>query len=52
MKEMADFSAIKTLLEKSNLSYFTYSLKSKKPIKAVINHFPHNSPVEDISDVW
>ncbi|XP_023714241.1 uncharacterized protein LOC111868088 [Cryptotermes secundus] len=49
-KEMADFSAIKTFLESTNLSYFTFFPKSEKPIKAVIRHLPHNTPAEDISD--
>jgi hypothetical protein len=47
---MADFSAIKTYLEKNKLSYFTFFPKSEKPIKAVIRHLPHNTPAEDISD--
>jgi hypothetical protein len=33
MKEMADFSAIKTNLEKSNLSYFTLFLSLKNTLK-------------------
>jgi hypothetical protein len=49
-KEMADFSAIKTYLEKSKLSYFTFPPESEKPIKAVIRHLPQNTPADDISD--
>jgi hypothetical protein len=31
-KEIADISAIKTILEKSELSFFTFFSKSEKPI--------------------
>jgi hypothetical protein len=37
-KEMADYSAMKTYLEKNNLQYFTFSPNSENPIKAV--NFP------------
>jgi hypothetical protein len=37
-------------LENQNLPYFTFFLKSEKPIKAVIRHLPINTPAEDISD--
>jgi hypothetical protein len=47
---MADFSAIKTFLEKKELSFYTFFPKSEKPIKAVIRHLPINTPAEDISD--
>ncbi|PNF22596.1 hypothetical protein B7P43_G12673 [Cryptotermes secundus] len=47
---MADFSAIRTFLERNNLSYFIFFPKAEKPIKAVIRHLPHNTPAEDISD--
>jgi hypothetical protein len=49
-KEMADFSAIKTSLERNELSYYTFSAKSEKTIKAVIRHLPLHTPAEDISD--
>jgi hypothetical protein len=49
-KEVADVSAIKTFLEKKELSFYTFFPKSKKPIKAVIRHLPMNTPAEDISD--
>jgi hypothetical protein len=49
-KEMVNFSAIKTFLEMSKLSFYTFFLKSEKPIKAVTRHLPHNTPAEDISD--
>jgi hypothetical protein len=47
---MADFSAFKYYLEKNNLAYFTFYLKSLKPIKAVMRHLPLNTSAEDISD--
>jgi hypothetical protein len=50
IREMADFSAIKTYLEKIKLSYFSFFLNPKKTIKAVIRHLPLNTPAEDISD--
>jgi hypothetical protein len=49
-KEMANFSAIHTFLEKSELSFFTFFPKSEKKIKAVIRHLPINTPAEDNSD--
>jgi hypothetical protein len=39
-KEMADYSAMKSYLEKNNLHYFTFSPNSEKPIMAVIRHLP------------
>jgi hypothetical protein len=42
-KEMADFSAIRKYLDNHNLPYFTFFLKSDKPIKAVIRHLPQNT---------
>jgi hypothetical protein len=45
---MADYSAMKSYLEKNNLHYFTICPNSKKPIKAVIHHLPTDTPVEDI----
>jgi hypothetical protein len=39
-KEMAEYSAMKTYLEKNNLHYFTFSQNSEKPTKAVIHHLP------------
>jgi hypothetical protein len=38
--KMADYSAMKSCLEKNNLYYFTSSY-FEKPIKAVIHHFHH-----------
>jgi hypothetical protein len=49
-KETADYSAIKSYLEKNNLQYFTFSPNSEKPIKAVICHLPPDLPAEDISN--
>jgi hypothetical protein len=36
---MADYSAMKSYLEKNNLYYFTFSPNSEKPIKASVT-FP------------
>jgi hypothetical protein len=47
---MADYSAVKSYLEKNNLQYFTFSPNSEKPIKAVIRHLPLDTPAEDISN--
>jgi hypothetical protein len=46
---MADYSAMKSYLEKNNLQYFTFSPNSEKPIKAVIHHLHPDMPIEDIS---
>jgi hypothetical protein len=46
---MADYSAMKTYLEKSNLHYITFSPNSEKPVKAIICHLPPDMPMEDIS---
>jgi hypothetical protein len=45
---MADYSAMKSNLEKSNRHYFTFSSNSENPIKAVIPHPPADTPAEDI----
>jgi hypothetical protein len=50
-RQMADFSAIKTYLEKNKLSYFSFFPKPESPIEAVIRHLPLNTPAEDISDM-
>jgi hypothetical protein len=47
---MADYSAIKSYLEKNNLPYFTFSPNSEKPIKAVMRHLPPDTPAEEISN--
>jgi hypothetical protein len=47
-KEKADFSAIKEYPNSQNLNYFTFYLKSLKPVKAVIRHLPGNMPAEEI----
>jgi hypothetical protein len=47
-KEMADYSAIKSNIQKNNLQYFTFSPNSEKPIKAVIRHLPPDTPAEVI----
>jgi hypothetical protein len=41
---------MKSLLEKNNLQYFTFSPNSEKPIKAVIRHLPPDKPAEVISN--
>jgi hypothetical protein len=45
---MADYSAIRAHLDGKNMSYNTFHLKSYKPIKAVIQHLPIETHVEDI----
>jgi hypothetical protein len=47
---MADYSAIKCYLDKSNLHYFTFSPNSEKPIKAVVCNLPPDMQAEDISN--
>jgi hypothetical protein len=37
---MANYSTMKSYLEKNNLHCFTFSPNSEKPIKAVIHHLP------------
>jgi hypothetical protein len=49
-KTLADFAAVKSHLETNNLPYFTFYPKYLKPIKAVIRHFPMNTPAKDISE--
>jgi hypothetical protein len=40
MKEMADYSAIKSFLNENNLHCFTFSPNSEKTIKATIHRLP------------
>jgi hypothetical protein len=40
MKEMEDYSAMKSYQEKNNLHYYTFSPNFDKPIKAVIRYLP------------
>jgi hypothetical protein len=47
---MEDFEAVKSHFSNSNLYYYSFFPKFKKPIKAVIRHLPPNTPAEDISD--
>jgi hypothetical protein len=47
---MADYSAIKSYLQKNNLHYFTFSPNSEKHVKEVICHFSPDMPAEDISN--
>jgi hypothetical protein len=39
-KEVANYLAMKSYLEKNNLHHFTFSPNSKKPIEAIIRHLP------------
>jgi hypothetical protein len=47
---MADYSAMKSYLEKNNLHYFTFSPNFEKPIKTVIHHLSPDMPAEDTSN--
>jgi hypothetical protein len=49
-KEMVDYSAMKSYMEKNNLHHFTFSSNSEKPIKAVISHLPPDMLAEEISN--
>jgi hypothetical protein len=49
-KSLVDFHSIKSFFDTQHMTYFTFSPKSDKPIKAVIRHLPLNTPVEDISN--
>jgi hypothetical protein len=46
---MADYSAMKFYLEKSNPQYFTFSPNSEKPSNAVIRRLPPDTLADDIS---
>jgi hypothetical protein len=50
MKVMVDFQSVKSQFDTNNLSYYSFYLKSEKPMNAVIGHLPHNSPAEDMCD--
>jgi hypothetical protein len=45
-KEIVDYSAMKSYLEKINLQYFTFSPNSEMPVKAVMRHLPRDTPAE------
>jgi hypothetical protein len=47
---MADFEATKYHFNNNNFSYYSFFLKTQKPIKAEIRHFALNTPAEDISE--
>jgi hypothetical protein len=49
-KGIADLEAAKSHFINNNLSYYSFSPKSQKPVKAVIRHLPNNTPAEDISE--
>jgi hypothetical protein len=50
-KDMVDYQAVKSHFDKNSLSYYTFSTKAEKPIKAVLQHLPSNTPAQDIFDV-
>jgi hypothetical protein len=47
---MADYSAIRAYFDSHQLHYYTFHLKSEKPITAVIRQLPGDTPAEDISN--
>jgi hypothetical protein len=47
---MEDFLTIKSHFEGNNLSFYTFFLKSEKPIKTVVRHLPLDTPTENIFD--
>jgi hypothetical protein len=49
-KEIEDYSAIKSYMEKNNVHYCTFSPNFEKPVKAVIRHLPPDTSAEDISN--
>jgi hypothetical protein len=49
-RSMGDFLSVKSHVDLRELSYYSFSPKSEKPIKAVTCQLPHNTPAEDISD--
>jgi hypothetical protein len=49
-RDVVDFRVVKSHFSNSNLSYYSFYLKSQKPIKAVICRLPPSTPAEDISD--
>jgi hypothetical protein len=44
MKEMTDFSAMKSFFQKEELLFFIFQLISQKPIKAVMRQCPSITP--------
>jgi hypothetical protein len=44
-----DYSAIRAFFDDQKYHYFTFHVKSEKPIKAVIRHLPSDNPAEDIA---
>jgi hypothetical protein len=49
-KEMAEYSNMKCYLEENNPHYFTFSLNSENPVKAVIRHLLPDMPAENSSN--
>jgi hypothetical protein len=47
---MADYSAMKSYLDKNNFHYFIFSPNSENPIKAVVCQLLPDMPAEDISN--
>jgi hypothetical protein len=48
MRGRADFQSDKSHFDTSNLSYYSFYLKSENPMTAGIRHLPHSTPAEDI----
>jgi hypothetical protein len=51
MKEMADFSVIRSRFESDNVPYFIFYPKFQKVIRTVTRHLPVSALAEDIS-LW
>jgi hypothetical protein len=49
-EDMVDYQAVKSYFGKNFFSYYTFYLKSAKPIKAVVRQLPSNTTAQDISD--
>jgi hypothetical protein len=49
-KDMVDYKSVKGHLEFNNLSFYTFYLKSERPIRAVTRHLPINTPAKDIAE--
>jgi hypothetical protein len=49
-KQVADYSFIKSYLEKNSLHYYFFSPNYEKPIKEVILHLLPDTPAKDISN--
>jgi hypothetical protein len=47
MRGMANFQSVKSHFDTNNLYYYSFYLKSEKPMKAVIRYLPH-TPLQKI----